>query len=93
VIDRVTDRIGDSLKNNHNKISGDTMPEVKTKTSIGKWIKNRLREPSTYQGLAVAIGAIWGAVEPEALELIGTGVLSIIGGIQMIKKEKENPEK
>lgn len=90
-IDSATDEVGDQLKQNTNQ-SSNTMPEVKTNTSVGKWIKNRLREPSTYQGIAIAVGAIWGSVDPEAIEAIGTGVLSIIGGIQMLKKEKEDPE-
>jgi len=57
---------------------------------IIQWIKKRLKEPSTYQGLAVLLGSLGVAISPELLTGIGTTVLSVIAVIQIIKKEKED---
>lgn len=57
------------------------------------WIKERFKEPSTYQGAATLAGAIGYTINPEAWDLIATAVLSVIGLIQMIKKEQKIIEK
>ena len=62
------------------------------KKGFWKWLKSRMKESGTYEGLAVAIGMVWYSVDPAALEAIGTGVISAIAGIRMIRKEKEDEE-
>ena len=53
-----------------------------------QWIKDRLREASTYQGATGLAGAIGYTLNPEMVELIGTIVIGIISLIQMAKSEK-----
>lgn len=53
-----------------------------------QWIKERLKEPSTYQGATGFAGAVGYALNPEMVELIGTIVVGIISLIQMAKTEK-----
>lgn len=53
-----------------------------------QWIKDRLREASTYQGAAGLAGAVGYTLNPEMIELIGTLVVGIISLIQMAKTEK-----
>ena len=53
-----------------------------------KWIKERLAEPSTYQGFAALTGAIGIALSPEMFEAIVALVTSIVGLVQIAKKEK-----
>lgn len=67
-------------------------PTMAQSNGFWQWLKDRAKEPSTYQGLAVVLGVAGASVDPEALEMIGAGVISVIGGIQMIKKEKSDNE-
>ena len=61
---------------------------------IWTWIKKRFKEPSTYQGITAIASAVGVSVSPELWEGIATLAVSIIGLIQVIKKEKENePDK
>lgn len=53
------------------------------------WLKARLKEPSTYQGVTAIAGAIGVSVQPDMYESIAALMLAIIGVIQTIKKEKE----
>lgn len=60
----------------------------KLRKSMLQWIKDRLSEPSTYQGVTGLAGAIGFVLNPEMLELIATTVVGIISLIQMAKSEK-----
>lgn len=63
-------------------------------TMIWTWLKDRLQEPSTYQGVTAIVGAIGVTLQPEMYEAIAAFMLACIGLIQTIKKEKEsNPKK
>lgn len=53
-----------------------------------KWIKDRLKEPSTYQGVTVLTSAIGLTLSPELWESIVTLAGAVIGLIQVIKKEQ-----
>lgn len=53
-----------------------------------KWLKERLVEPSTYQGIAAVAGAIGVSISPELFEAIASTAVAVIGLIQIIKKEK-----
>lgn len=61
-------------------------------TMTWTWLKARLKEPSTYQGVTAIAGAIGVSVQPEMYESIAALMLAIIGVIQTIKKEKPEPE-
>ena len=54
------------------------------------WLKARLKEPSTYQGVTAIAGAIGVSVQPDMYESIAALMLAIIGVIQTIKKEKKD---
>jgi len=51
------------------------------------WIADRLREPSTWRGLAVLLGAAGVAVNPELLQHIGAAVAGLIGAIEIVRRE------
>ena len=59
-------------------------------TMTWNWLKSRLKEPSTYQGVTAIVGAIGVTVQPDLYESIAALMLAIIGVIQTIKKEKED---
>jgi hypothetical protein len=61
-------------------------------TMTWNWLKARLKEPSTYQGVTAIAGAIGVTVQPDMYESIAALMLAIIGVIQTIKKEKPEPE-
>jgi hypothetical protein len=52
-----------------------------------QWLQERLKEPSTYQGLTVVAGALGYALEPQAIEAIGVAVAAVLGAILVIKRE------
>ena len=61
-------------------------------TMTWTWLKSRLKEPSTYQGVTAIAGAIGVSIQPDLYESIAALMLAIIGVIQTIKKEKPEPE-
>ena len=61
-------------------------------TMTWTWLKSRLKEPSTYQGVTAIAGAIGVTVQPDLYESIAALMLAIIGVIQTIKKEKPEEE-
>lgn len=52
-----------------------------------KWIAARLKEPSTYQGLATILTAAGIFLSPELWLGIGTAGAAIVGLVQVIKSE------
>ncbi len=58
---------------------------------ILKWIGARLKEPSSYQGIATIFTAAGIFLSPELWLGIGTAGAAIIGLIQLIKKELQPP--
>jgi hypothetical protein len=56
-----------------------------------KWLIDRLKEPSTWQGIATFAGAIGILLSPELWLQIGVAAGAIIGLVQVIKKERETP--
>ena len=47
----------------------------------------KLKEPSTWRGVSLLLGAIGIAVTPENMQVIGTAVSAIIGAIEVFRKE------
>ena len=54
------------------------------------WIKDRLKEKSTYIGLSLLLGSCGVVVAPEYVEIILGGVMAIAGAAQAVKKENES---
>ena len=54
-----------------------------------KTILDRLKEPSTYRGLAVLAGTAGIILSPELAAAIGATVAAIIGLIEVIRSEKK----
>jgi hypothetical protein len=50
-------------------------------------ISSRLREPSTWRGLSVLIGALGIGIAPQAITEIGTAVATTLAAIEIIRKE------
>jgi hypothetical protein len=48
----------------------------------------KLKEPSTYRGLAILGGIAGISLDPSAWEAIGTAVAAVIGLIEVFRKEK-----
>ena len=88
-----TKLIADALRRenskNRSQKKGNTMPNAnnKEKKGLWNWIKRRLREPSTYQGVAAVLAAVGVSMSPEHIEIIGTALAGVIGAVQVIKKE------
>ena len=56
-----------------------------------EWLLERLKEPSTWQGIATFAGAIGIILSPELWLQIGVAAGAIIGLVQVIKKERTPP--
>jgi hypothetical protein len=48
----------------------------------------KLKEPSTYRGLAIIAGVAGISLDPSAWQTIGTLIASIVGLIEIFRKEK-----
>lgn len=51
-------------------------------------IKRYLKQPSTWRGLSILAGAFGIAIDPASLEMIGAGVLALLGLIETVRDEK-----
>lgn len=51
------------------------------------WILARLKEPSTWRGLSILVGALGVSVSPERINDIGIGVMAAIGIIESLRNE------
>ena len=54
-----------------------------------KTILDRLKEPSTYRGLAVIAGTAGIILSPELATAIGAAVAAVIGLIEVVRSEKK----
>ena len=53
-------------------------------------VKEYLKQPSTYKGLAVLISLAGMTIAPGAVELIGAGIIAAIGIYETLRNEKVN---
>lgn len=53
-----------------------------------QWIFDRLKEPSTWQGIAAFFTAVGVMLSPELWATIGPAGVAIVALIQVIKKER-----
>lgn len=51
------------------------------------WIIERLKEPSTWKGLSLLLGVAGVAVDPALVVEVGMAVGTIIGAIDVVRKE------
>jgi len=56
------------------------------------WLKERLTEKSTYQGLIGLMGAVGVTVNPDMIESIIGLAVSLISVIEIMRKEKPNDQ-
>lgn len=56
------------------------------------FIMNRLKQPSTYRGLAVLTGLIGYSVSPELADAIGLAVVALLSAIEIFRDEHKKPE-
>jgi len=54
-----------------------------------KFVIDRLKEPSTYRGLAVVLGLIGVNLSPEQTNAISVAVAGIIAAIEIFRVEKQ----
>ena len=62
----------------------------KTTRTMPRRIKPYLKQKSTWEGVAAVLGAIGIVIYPAAIVEIVAGVLTVIGGIELWKKEAED---
>lgn len=48
---------------------------------------SRLKEPSTWRGIALVVGGFGIHIAPDLIPTIGTAVAAFIGAVEMIRKE------
>jgi hypothetical protein len=53
-----------------------------------KWLKARLQERSTYTGIALLLGLAGVTVPVEAVQLVGSALLAILGAVEMLRTER-----
>lgn len=53
------------------------------------WIIERMQEASTWKGVSLLLGVVGVAVDPALVTQIGMAVGTIIGAIDVIRKEKK----
>ena len=64
--------------------------EKQTKRAMPKRVKPYLKQKSTWEGIAAILGAVGVTIYPEAMLEIVTGVFTVIGGIELWRKESED---
>lgn len=51
------------------------------------YLLDRLKEPSTWRGIALFLAAVGVKLQPDLLPAIGTAVTAVLGAIEVIRKE------
>jgi hypothetical protein len=54
------------------------------------YIRARLKEPSTYRGLAILGGIVGISLDPEQWTAISAAVAAVIGLVEVFRREKTN---
>ena len=60
------------------------------KINIMKFLIDRLKEPSTFRGLAVVLGIVGVQLSPEQTNAITGAVAALIGLIEIFRVEKKS---
>ena len=53
-----------------------------------KYFLDRAKEPSTWHGLALMLGALGVGVSPDMINAIGSAVIAALGAIEIIRRER-----
>ena len=53
-----------------------------------QFISDRLKEPSTWRGIALMAGTLGVGINPEAVQQIGVAVGAIFAAVEIFRKEK-----
>jgi hypothetical protein len=53
-----------------------------------KEIYARLKQPSTYRGLAILMGVVGVTLEPSKWDAIGAAVAALVGLVEVFRNEK-----
>ena len=53
-----------------------------------KYFLDRAKEPSTWRGLALMLGALGVGVSPDMVTAIGGAVIAALGAIEIIRRER-----
>jgi hypothetical protein len=53
-----------------------------------KYFLDRAKEPSTWRGLALMLGALGVGVSPDMVNAIGGAVIAALGAIEIIRRER-----
>jgi len=61
--------------------------------NFGKWVLERLGEPSTWRGIIATVTAMGIAVDPDQAAAITATGLAVIGAINVFKKDEKNRPK
>ena len=69
-----------------------SMAEQKEKTGTLAWIKKRVKEASTWEGISLILGAAGIYLNPDLGLQIGVAVVAIIGVIEFIRDERNKDE-
>ncbi|WP_261840907.1 hypothetical protein [Aliamphritea ceti] len=55
---------------------------------MGEWFKDRVKERSTWRGLAILAGLAGVAVDPVQIEMIGMGVAGALATVEAVTQDK-----
>lgn len=69
-----------------------SMAEQEEKTGTLAWIKKRVKEASTWEGISLILGAAGIYLNPDLGLQIGVAVVAIIGVIEFIRDERNKDE-
>ena len=69
-----------------------SMTEQEEKTGTLAWIKKRVKEASTWEGISLILGAAGIYLNPDLGLQIGVAVVAIIGVIEFIRDERNKDE-
>ena len=53
-----------------------------------KYFLDRAKEPSTWRGLALMLGALGVGISPDMVHAIGGAVIGALGAIEVIRRER-----
>lgn len=59
---------------------------------VWDFIKNRIKEPSTWRGLTIVAGLVGWTISPEQATAIGTVAASVLATIELFKKDANSAD-
>lgn len=90
VLQEIKKRRRKNFFNNLLAVGKVTAKIILEKMNILKWLKNRLKEPTSYKAITIAGGLVGLSVSPELAEYIAGAVAGVLSLILFIEKERED---